>query len=83
MVDDFGKICAIRFKGVNFSNYLNNLRVSYAMNKMKSDLTFRKYTIEAIAKESGFNNAQSFTSAFVKHTGLYPSYFAKQLDKKR
>ncbi|MEM8762670.1 MAG: helix-turn-helix domain-containing protein [Bacteroidota bacterium] len=71
------------FKGVNFSNYLNNLRVSYAMNKMKSDLTFRKYTIEAIAKESGFNNAQSFTSAFVKHTGLYPSYFAKQLDKKR
>ena len=71
------------FKGVNLSNYLNNLRVSYAMNKMKSDLTFRKYTIEAIAKESGFNNAQSFTSAFVKHTGLYPSYFAKQLDKKR
>ncbi|CAL2107775.1 Transcriptional regulator, AraC family [Tenacibaculum sp. 190524A02b] len=67
-------------KGTNFSNYINNLRINYSVNRLKNDKKFRSYTITAIAKESGFNTAQSFTKAFQKKTGLYPSYFIKQLD---
>ncbi|CAL2081168.1 helix-turn-helix transcriptional regulator [Tenacibaculum sp. 190524A02b] len=67
-------------KGTNFSNYINNLKIDYSVNRLKNDKKFRSYTITAIAKESGFNTAQSFTKAFQKKTGLYPSYFIKQLN---
>ena len=35
----------------------------------------------AIAQEVGFNNSESFSKAFYKKTGIYPSYFIKQLEK--
>ncbi len=66
-------------KNTNFSNYLNNLKVEYAIEKLKTDKQFRSYTIKAIAEEVGFNTAQSFTNAFHKKTGIYPSYFIKSL----
>lgn len=69
-------------KKVNFSNYLNNLKIDYAINKLTKGKQLRSYTIKAIAEEVGFNNAQSFTNAFNKKTGLFPSYFIKQLNKK-
>ena len=68
-------------KQTNFSNYFNNLRIDYSINKMKSDRQFRLFTIQAIAESSGFNKAQTFSPAFYKKTGLYPSYFIKQLKK--
>jgi len=34
-------------------------------------------------QECGFKNANSFTRAFKKNTGLYPSYFIKQLGKEK
>lgn len=66
---------------VNFSNYLNNLRVEYAIEKLAKSEKFRSYTIKAIAEESGFSTAQSFSTAFYKITGIYPSYFIKRLNK--
>ena len=68
-------------KSVNFSNYLNDLRIEYAIEKLTEDKLFRAYTIEAIANAVGFNKAQSFSTAFYKKTGIYPSYFIKQLKK--
>jgi AraC-like DNA-binding protein len=38
--------------------------------------------MSAIAEEIGFNNAQTFSSAFYKKTGIYPSYFINQLNKR-
>ncbi len=67
-------------KGVNFANYLNNLKIDYAINKLKVDKQFRSYTIKAIAEDVGFSNAQSFTNAFYRRTNLYPSYFIKKLN---
>lgn len=69
-------------KGCNFSNYLNNLRINYAINKLTIDKKFRSYTIRAIAKDCGFNTAQSFSNAFYKKTGLKPSYFIKKVEKR-
>jgi len=68
-------------KDTNFANYLNNLKIDYAINKLKTDYLFRSYTIKAIAEEVGFNTAQSFSNAFYKKTGIYPSYFLKKIEQ--
>lgn len=69
-------------KGKSFNNYINELRINYTIEKLKIDLTFRKYSIKAIANEVGFNTSESFSKAFYKNTGIRPSYFIKELDKK-
>lgn len=69
------------YKGKNFSQYLNDLRINYAIKKLKESKKFRKYTIKAIAEEVGFNNGDSFSKAFYNNTGLQPSYFIKKIDK--
>ena len=68
-------------KDANFSSYLNNLRIDYAIDKLKKDKKFRIYTIKAIAEEVGFNTSQSFTNAFYKKTRLYPSFFIAKIKK--
>ena len=66
--------------GNNFSQYLNKLRVGYAIEKLKTDSRLRSFTIKAIAKEIGFGTAQSFSKAFYQETGIYPSYYIKKLN---
>lgn len=67
-------------KGKSFNNYINELRINYTIEKLKTDLTFRKYSIKAIANEVGFNTSESFSKAFYKNTGIRPSYFIKELE---
>lgn len=69
------------YKKQSFANYISALRVEYAINRLKEDKSFRKYTIKAIAFDVGFNNSESFSKAFYKRTGIKPSYFVKQLEK--
>ncbi|GAA4277040.1 helix-turn-helix transcriptional regulator [Aquimarina mytili] len=68
------------YKGQNFANYLNDLRIDYAIDQIKNNDNFRKYTIKSIGEEVGFNNVQSFSKAFLKRTGIKPSYFIKQIE---
>ena len=69
-------------KDKNFSQYINDLRIDYAINELEVNTKFRKYTIKAIANECGFKNSESFSKAFYKKYGIYPSYFVKQLENK-
>lgn len=69
------------YKEKNFSSYISDLRIDYCLEKLKTDTTFRKYTINAIAFEIGFNNVESFSKTFYKKTGVYPSYFIKEIEK--
>ncbi len=69
------------FKGRNFSFYINELRIEYVIEKLKSDRKFRRYTVRAISSEIGFNTTEAFSKAFHKKTGIYPSYFIKRLEK--
>jgi AraC-like DNA-binding protein len=69
------------YKKKNFSSYISDLRIDFCVNQLKFDKNCRKYSIKAIASEIGFNNAESFSKAFYKKTGLYPSYFIKKLEK--
>lgn len=65
----------------NFSTYINDLRVNYAVLKLKEDTKFRGYTIHAIATELGYKSADSFTKYFKQHTGLLPSFYIKKLNQ--
>ncbi len=64
-----------------FTDYVNNLRIDYAIEKMKNDRKFRVYTIKAISETVGFSNPVSFSQAFFKKTGIKPSYFIKKLEQ--
>ncbi|MFK5983698.1 MAG: helix-turn-helix domain-containing protein [Flavobacteriaceae bacterium] len=70
-------------KDKNFSQYINDLRIDFTAQELKNNPMFRKYTIKAIANESGFKSAESFSKAFYKKFGLYPSYYLKQLENKK
>ncbi|MGS2760938.1 helix-turn-helix domain-containing protein [Sinomicrobium sp. M5D2P9] len=65
----------------NFSTYINDLRVNYIIEELKNNPSLRKYSVKAIAYEVGFNNTQSFSKAFHKETGIYPSYYIQELEK--
>ncbi len=67
------------YKQKSFSNYINDLRIDHAIDRLKDDSKFRNYTIKAISKEIGFNTTEAFSKSFHKKTGIYPSYFIKKL----
>jgi AraC-like DNA-binding protein len=70
------------YKNSGFSEYLNSLRVNYAISLLQKDSKIRKYTIKAIANEVGFNTAESFAKAFLKKTKMKPSFYIKELNKR-
>jgi len=64
----------VRMMGMNFSVYLNQLRLERAV----SDLLSTSDTIDEISQRSGFANPQSFVQLFKKKYGLLPSKYRKQ-----
>lgn len=69
------------YKSVSFTHYVNRLRIEYAINALKTDPMYRKFTIQALARDFGFNTGESFSGAFYKYTGTKPSYFIRELHK--
>lgn len=70
-----------KYKQKTFVQYVNDLRIDYAVTKLQNNNKLRKYTIQALAVEFGFNNAESFSNAFYRKTGIKPTYFIKELEK--
>ncbi len=66
-------------KDKNFSQYINDLRVEFIVRELKVNKKYRNYTIKAIADECGFNSSESFSKAFYKKFGIYPSYYLRNL----
>ena len=67
--------------GHTFTTYLNDLRISWFINKIKGDKSYRNYTLKAYADECGFTTYSTFARAFEKKTGLKPYFFLNQLIK--
>ena len=67
------------YKKKSFSQYINTLRIENAIYTLKTNKTYQKYTLKAIAYEFGFNNTVSFSKAFQKQTGITPSFFLKSI----
>jgi AraC-like DNA-binding protein len=68
-------------KGYSFSAYINNLRIEYVIELLKEDEKIRKYSIESIAEEVGYNNVKAFSKAFYERIGMKPSVFLRNIKK--
>ena len=66
-------------KKMTFTEYLNNLRIQYTLDRLQRDNKFRMYTIKAIAKEVGYKSHGSFSRAFKAKTGENPSTYLKKI----
>jgi YesN/AraC family two-component response regulator len=66
-------------KQSNFSTYLKDLRITNAINTIKSNKEYLKFSISGLADEFGFNTAESFSKAFWEKTGIKPSYFLDEM----
>lgn len=67
-----------RCHGMNFNDFINEYRIHYCIEKIKND-EWKYKTLEALSRESGFNNRNSFTLSFKKVVGVTPSDFLKTL----
>ncbi|WP_333694173.1 helix-turn-helix domain-containing protein [Flavobacterium sp.] len=63
-----------------FSEYTQELRIQYVLQKLIDVPHFRKYTLQAIAEEVGYKDANTFVRVFKKQTGLSPNYYIEKLE---
>lgn len=75
--NDFGTLIQNHAGASNLNNYLNRLRVEYSVRLIKEN---KNYSIEAIAREAGFNSRATFYRAFYKQFGMTPTEYISTLD---
>jgi YesN/AraC family two-component response regulator len=63
--------------GVSFNDYLNNHRIRHCQELIRHGAA-GNLNLKGLSAECGFNNRNSFTTAFKKFTGHNPSVFAKK-----
>lgn len=68
-----------KHKGVNFNQYINELRIKYIVEKLSNNPEYLKYKISHLADESGFSSHSAFTSVFKQIMGISPSVFIRLL----
>ncbi len=61
--------------------YINDLRVVHAMDRLKTDPSFQKYTIKGISEEVGFSNPKSFNKSFDRVFKISAKNFIDELKK--
>ncbi|WP_378180756.1 tetratricopeptide repeat protein [Aquimarina sp. SS2-1] len=69
------------YREKSFTDYINDLRIEYAVKRLKNDKKFRSFSIKSIANEIGYKSDYSFAKHFKAKTGLNPSYYIKNLEK--
>lgn len=66
-------------RNTDFNNYINELRISYITNKLKTDPKYLQYKISYLARESGFTSHTKFTKTFKKLKGISPSAYIRKI----
>lgn len=64
--------------GKNFNDFINQYRVEHCLQLMQQK-EHEKITLAYLAKNCGFNNRNTFTTAFKKVTGQTPSEYIKSM----
>jgi AraC-like DNA-binding protein len=64
--------------GMHFTDYMNKLRISYCEGLIKNGRA-AKLNLTDLSFKCGFNNRNSFATAFKKFTGRKPSDYMKNL----
>ncbi|NKI27419.1 AraC family transcriptional regulator [Arenibacter sp. 6A1] len=70
------------YKQMNFPKYINDLKISTAIEELTKKPALLKYNYQGLAETFGFKTGESFSKAFHKKTGVYPSKLLKELDKR-
>jgi AraC-like DNA-binding protein len=61
--------------GLSFSSFINEMRISYVVEMIQSDLNWKNFTVEALASSVGYRSATSFYTNFKDKTGKTPREF--------
>ena len=60
---------------VNFNEWINDFRIDYLSNLLKTSPKHLKFTLESLGNQVGFSSRSAFNSALKKKTGKTPSEF--------
>ena len=66
-----------RQKEKNFNAYINELRINYITEKMKSDPNYLNFKVSYLAEECGFSSHSTFTTVFKSIVGVSPIMFVE------
>lgn len=69
-------------KNKNFHSYINELRINYIINKLKTNPIYLKYKVSHLAEEAGFSSHSLFSTLFKQVTGHSPASYIKLIIKK-
>ena len=64
-----------KHKKKDYNNYINELRINYIVDKLKTDPKYLSYKISYLADESGFSSHSKFSADFRRIVGQSPSDF--------
>lgn len=71
----------LHYRGKNFIQYLNDLRIAHIVELLQAQSKYRNYTNKALGEEAGYGSTQIFTQAFKAKLGMSPTFFIEQLKK--
>ncbi|KOS05420.1 hypothetical protein AM493_04780 [Flavobacterium akiainvivens] len=71
----------LHYRGKSFTEYINDLKVDYIIEQLKTDRHKRMFTHDALAEEAGFSTTQRFVQAFKSRTTLSPTFFSAKIRK--
>ncbi|TDX87250.1 helix-turn-helix domain-containing protein [Epilithonimonas xixisoli] len=72
-----------KYRNHNFNSYINELRINYITEKLRTNPEYLNYKIAYLSEECGFSSYSSFVSIFKQQTGLTPSKFIEYLSKEQ
>nr|WP_314545193.1 hypothetical protein [uncultured Empedobacter sp.] len=55
------------------------MRINHLLKRIENEPNLKKYTIDALAEETGFNSRKTFSDAFLEHTGFRPSQYLRNI----
>ena len=71
------------YKEMSFPNYLKDLKINTAIDRLSSEPELLKYNYQGLADTFGFKTGESFSRAFYSKTGVYPSKVLKELKNRQ
>lgn len=70
-------------KNSDYTTYINELRISYIVDKLNTDPHYLQYKISYLADEAGFSSHSKFSKTFKKLTKYSPSDYIGMLESKQ
>lgn len=70
------------YKGKNFTIYINDLRLDFIIEHLKTDMKYLSMDVKELASIAGFSSAENFSDNFRRKFDLKPSVFIKMMKDK-